>query len=98
MVELAEDSAYLDLRRPKNPTQMTMWLAGGECYDNPPVMSCDGVELQTTASRVVGRVLRHTAKLPPVKDNALPYMRLGLAFKQRPQTPNRGHLVGVAIS
>ena len=98
MVELAEDSAYLDLRRPKNPTQMTMWLAGGECYDNPPVMSCDGVELQTTASRVVGRVLRHTAKLPPAKDNALPYMRLGLAFKQRPQTPNRGHLVGVAIS
>ena len=98
MVELAENSAYIDLRRPANPTKMTMWLAGGECFTNPPVLTCDGVELETSATRILGRVVRHSAKLPPAADNAPPYIRLGLAFKERPQSAKRGHVLSVTIS
>ncbi len=98
MVELAESSAYLDVRRPANSTEIEILLAGRDCTANPPVISCDGIELKSTATRVLGGVMRHAAKLPPAKDNAPPYLRVGLTFKQPPQSAIRGHLVSVAFS
>ncbi len=98
MVELAEDAAFIDIRRPENPQKLTMWLSGGECFTNPPVLSCDGVELQSSATKFLGRVIRHTAKLPPAPDNAPPYIRIGLTFKERPASKRRGHLLGLTIS
>ncbi|MEQ8822811.1 MAG: hypothetical protein RIC14_00380 [Filomicrobium sp.] len=97
MVELAENNAYIDVRRPKNSRKLTLWLTGGECFDNPPAISCDGVELQTSATNLAG-VIRHSAKLPRVGDDALPYIRIGLKFKERAATARRGHLLSVTIS
>lgn len=98
MVELAENVAYVDLRRPAKPSKMTMWMAGGECFTNPPILTCDGVELESSTTRILGRVVRHSAKLPRAKDNAPPYIRLGLEFKERAQASKRGHLLSLAIS